>query len=133
MKHLFVGRTQSAHIQFFRYLFVGASSALVDLGVYSWLVKIVGIDPYFSAFVGYGVGLAWNYIVSLLWIFQSKHDRHKEIVAVIAIAIGGLLWTWLIIYLLYDLLGIDEVIAKAISQVIVLGWNFGMRKWVVFQ
>ena len=132
IKNLFIGRTNTTSIQFFRYLFVGGSSALVDLGVFTLLVKYVGMDKYSAAFVGYMTGLTWNYLTSLLWIFESKHNRAREIMTVILIAIGGLLWTWLLLYLMVDIGNLDPVIAKAISQILVLIWNFGMRKVAVF-
>ena len=133
MRHFVFGRTSSPHIQFFRYFFVGGSSAVVDLAVFTVLVTAFDLHYAVAAFVGYMMGLAWNHLLSVLWVFQaSKHSRSKEIMIVVGIAIGGLLWTWLLLYVMIDLMGIHEVAAKMISQVIVLAWNFGMRKVYVF-
>lgn len=133
MRHLLFGRTRSSHIQFFRYFFVGGSSAVVDLAVFTVLVTTFNLHYAVAAFIGYMLGLAWNHLLSVLWVFQSsKHARSKEIAIVVGIAVGGLLWTWLLLYLMIDVLGIHEVVAKMISQVIVLAWNFGMRKVYVF-
>jgi putative flippase GtrA len=120
------------HIQFLRYLFVGGSSAVVDLLVYTILLTYLSVWYPIAAFFGYMVGLTWNYVISLVWVFESRHNRMAEMVMVFAIAIGGLLWTWLILYILITLMGMDAVIAKMMSQIVVLAWNFGMRKFYVF-
>jgi putative flippase GtrA len=133
MRHFVFGRTSSAHVQFFRYLFVGGSAAVVDLVAFTILVTTFDLHYAVAAFIGYMLGLAWNHLLSVLWVFQaSKHERSKEILIVFCIAVGGLLWTWLLLYIMIDFMGIHEVAAKMISQVIVLLWNFGMRKIYVF-
>ncbi len=133
MRHLVFGRAKSPRIQFLRYFFVGGSAAVMDLVFFIVMVTVFHVHYAVAAFVGYMLGLAWNHFLSVIWVFQaSKHARSKEIAIVVGIAIGGLLWTWLLLYLMIDVMGIHEVAAKMISQVIVLAWNFGMRKMYVF-
>ncbi len=133
MLHKFlVQKTTSAHMQFLRYFFVGGTAAVVDLLIFSILVKYLDMHYVPAAFAAYMAGLAWNHILCIYWVFESKHQRLKEILMVIGIAMGGLLWTWLILYLLIDIGGIDEVISKMVSQILVLFWNFSMRKYYVF-
>ena len=132
MKHFFVGRARTVHIQFLRYFFVGGSAAVVDLLIFTVGVTYLNMHYALAALVAYMCGLAWNHIISIFWVFQSKHSRFAEICMVFAIALGGLLWTWLILYGLIDILGLDQVIAKMISQILVLFWNFTMRKFYVF-
>lgn len=132
MRHLVFGRAQTSHIQFFRYFFVGGTAAVVDLVAYTAFLKLLGIPYLVAAFIGYMIGLAWNHYLCVLWVFESKHSRKKEVTMVILIAIGGLLWTELILYGLVGWAGADEIVAKIISQILVLLWNFGMRKVYVF-
>ena len=129
---LLIEKTKTAHMQFLRYFFVGGSSAVVDLLVFTVLVKHMEFHYILAAFVGYMMGLAWNHFLCIAWVFESKHNRTKELAMVFVIAVGGLLWTWLILYLLIDVASMDEVIAKMISQILVLFWNFSMRKFYVF-
>ena len=132
LHQLFVQKTSNAHIQFLRYLFVGGSSSVVDLVCYGILTEGFHINVYLAALAGYSLGFAWNHFLSVMWIFESKHSRRKEIVMAYSIAIGGLLWTELLLYLFIAVVGIHHLIAKMMSQVIVLAWNFGMRKKFVF-
>ncbi len=105
---------------------------MVDLLVFTVLVTYFDLHYAIAAFIGYMLGLMWNHFLCIIWVFESKHDRAKEIFMVFAIALGGLLWTWLILYLLIDIAGFDAVISKMISQILVLFWNFTMRKFYVF-
>lgn len=126
-------KTRTAHLQFLRYFFVGGTAAVVDLLVYAVLVKYGEVHYISAAFLAYMAGLSWNHLLCVFWVFDSKHHRFKELLMVFFIAVGGILCTWLILYLLIDLAGLDPVIAKMISQVLVLFWNFSMRKFYVFQ
>jgi putative flippase GtrA len=132
MRHFVLGRAQTIHIQFLRYFFVGGTAAVVDLFFFTLCITYFNSHYAFAAFVGYMLGLSWNYIISLFWVFESRHRRSLEMLMVFFIAIGGLLWTWLILYLLIEFVGLDDVFAKMISQILVLFWNFGMRKFYVF-
>ena len=132
MKHWFFGPVTSPRIQFLRYIFVGGSSAVVNLVVYGILTEMFGVYYLVAAFVGYTFGFLWNYITSILWVFKSRHPRHKELVMVIVITIGGLLWTELLLFMFVELAHIHHFLAMFITLWLVLFWNFGMRKRYVF-
>lgn len=133
MLHKFlIQKTKTAHMQFLRYFFVGGSAAVVDLLVFSLLVTYIDMHYIPAAFLAYMAGLSWNHILCVYWVFESKHDRAKELLMVFLIALGGIIWTWLILWLLIDFGGLDQIIAKIISQILVLFWNFTMRKFYVF-
>lgn len=133
MFKLLIQRPSTAHMQFMRYFLVGGTSAVVDLLIFTLLIHYWDMQYLLAAFFGYMVGLAWNHIISIYWVFESKHSRWKEILMVFCIALGGLLWTEIILYGFVEFLAVPEVIAKMISQVLVLFWNFGMRKFYVFR
>lgn len=133
MKHLLFGRAQSTRVQFFRYLFVGGSSTVVDLAVYFLFSWQLGKSLYLlHAFAAYMAGLVFNHVLSVLWVFESKHSRMKEVLLVFAIAMGGLFWTELFLWIGVDYFGGDPFITKLGVVAIVLTWNFGLRKLVVF-
>lgn len=134
MKHLLFGTVRNGYVQFIRFFILGGSSAIVDLAVYSFCLYIFTdhvYSIYAAAFFGYAVGMVWNYVISIYWVFSST-NKLREFLSVCMIAAGGLVLTWVLLYLLADLLHINAVLAKMISQVLILGWNFGLRKWWVF-
>jgi len=99
MKHFVIGRTRQTRIQFLRYIFVGGSAAVIDLLVFAVLIKYMEVHYLPAAFIAYMTGLSWNYIIGLLWIFQSRHHRAVEFFMVFMIALGGLMWTELLLWI----------------------------------
>jgi putative flippase GtrA len=133
MKHWFIGKAERSRIQFFRYFFVGGVSTVVDLVVYGSLLYLFGHAWYLVfAFLGYMVGLVCNHLLCLLWVFERKHSRRKEYSMVFLIALGGLFWTELFLWLAVDSFGGDPFFSKMGVVFLVLAWNFGMRKLFVF-
>jgi len=106
---------------------------VVDLAVYGALLYFFG-DPLYLlfAFVAYMFGLTWNHSLCLLWVFESKHARWKELTMIFAIAMGGLFWTELLLWIGVASFGGDPFFTKFFVLFIVLVWNFGMRKVFVF-
>ena len=133
IKKFVLGPAGNGRIQFLRYLFVGGSAAVVDLTLYGVMTEGLRIHYLLAAFFAYMVGLVWNYLLSILWVFdKSRHKRTKEITLVFLISIGGLFWTELLLYLFVEYGGIYHFSARIIALWIVLAWNFGMRKIYVF-
>lgn len=132
LQKFLIQKTKTAHMQFLRYFFVGGTAAVVDLLVFSLFVQYTAMHYIPAAFLAYMAGLSWNHLLCVFWVFDSKHNRGKELLMVFLIAIGGILWTWVILYIGIELVGLDPIIAKIISQGLVLFWNFSMRKFYVF-
>jgi putative flippase GtrA len=131
MKHVIFGRTNNVLTQFFRYFWVGASSAIVDLAIFTFCMYVLDFSWLIAAIIGYSVGIVWNYVISILWVFTSK-NIYRELLLVFAVGTGGLLLTWAILYVCITLLEWNEVLAKMLSQILILAWNFSLRKWFVF-
>lgn len=132
MKYLIFGSPRSSKVQFFRYLFVGGSASIVDLIIFFLLIQYLGMHYLWAAFIAYMFGLMWNYTLGLLWVFKSKHPRLLEFLMVFGIALGGLFWTELLLWLTVEFVHLVPLVAKFIILWIVLFWNFGMRKLFVF-
>jgi putative flippase GtrA len=128
----FTQKTRDPRAQFLRYLFVGVASSVVDLGVYAALIRGFHINIFLAAFAGYTLGFVCNHLLSLMWVFESKHSRRKEVVMAYSIAIGGLLWTELLLWVFVHRFLWAPILSKIATQFIVLVWNFGMRKKFVF-
>ena len=132
MKRLFFGRTQSARLQFFRYLFVGGSSAVLHIMIFTILLEAMQMHYLLANFFAFIGGVSWNYGFGILWVFTSKHRRRVECGMVFAISFLGLLWNQLLLYLFVEYAHMQPLLANIIAIWIVLFWNFGMRKKFVF-
>lgn len=132
MHRVFVEKTQNTLHQFIRYLFVGGGAAAVDTGTLYFLNACVGINHLAAAAAGFALGMLVNYFISIAWVFESKGRVKDELALFFLIGLGGLAWTELILWVSVGKAGLSVMTGKAIALVLVLFWNFGMRKKLVF-
>ena len=132
---LFKDKTENTLIQLFRYGFVGGIAFLVDYGILYALTEFFGLHYLLSATIAFIFGLVTNYLLSVVWVFNSHktESRWTEFTVFALIGIIGLGLNALIMYLCTDVLAIHYLISKLISTVIVFFWNFFARKTILFK
>lgn len=132
---LLFGATGSLRHQFTRYLVVGGLAFVVDFGLLYLLTEFAGLHYLISAAIAFLFGLITNYCLSLLWVFDRRTMDNAAIEFVIFTAIGivGLGLNEVIIWFVREKIHFHYMIAKMISAGIVLIWNFGARKSVLFR
>lgn len=119
-------------LQFFRYLICGGTSTVVDMAMLYCLTHFVDIHHLIAAPLAYVTGTATNYTLNTFLVFKSSGNIKKEFPLFAAIGITGLLWTELIMWIFVDFFGSYIMVAKFIAVILVLNWNFFMRKKFVF-
>lgn len=131
---LFLNETDNWFIQLFRYCFVGGLAFVVDYGLLVLLTEVCGLHYLLSATISFIVGLIANYLLSTSWIFRkSKLDnKWAEFVVFAIIGVIGLGLNNLLLYLFTDIIHIHYMISKLITTGIVMIWNFGARKIILF-
>ena len=132
MKNLIFKKTQNALTQFIRYLFVGGFSAVIDIGCLYILYTFFGVNHLIAAACGFSIGLLTNYLISIAWVFETTGKPKEEFFLFSLIGLGGLGWTELILWFAVDLAHTSVMVAKLTALILVLIWNFGMRKKFVF-
>lgn len=132
---LLVLRTENTYIQLFRYLFVGAVSASVDMGTFYLMQRIFGMHYLSAQTAGFMLGVTANYLLSVIWVFRPTDNRRREILLFFLVGFGGLLLSYLLLWLLIDrahFIHFHNMAAKTVVIALVLIWNFGMRKKFIF-
>jgi len=132
MKQLFVGKTENTFLQFVRYLFVGGGAALVDAGTLYLLSVRWGVNHLIAAAFGFFLGLLVNYLISIAWVFESKGKYREEMILFALIGAGGLVLTEIIMWATVNVARSPVMLGKLVALLLVLIWNFGMRKKFVF-
>lgn len=127
---LFKIKTDNLYLQFFRYIFVGGTSFIVDFLIYVSLINFFGINYLISAALAFLTAVLVNYVMSIRWVFnQDKIDnRVVEFNLFLLISGLGLVFTEILLYLFTDILGVNYIISKIIASIIVLFWNFTARR-----
>lgn len=120
--------------QFMRYLLVGGLSFVVDFATLFALTHFLGLHYLVSATIGFLFGLATNYALCIVWIFDYRalQNRLHEFIVFSGIGLAGLLLNNLIMYLLTDLAGLHYLGSKLVAAAMVLIFNFGMRRQMLF-
>ena len=135
LKRLFSEPTTQPFIQFFRYVFVGGCSFLVDAGVL-WLCVHAGLHYLVGACFGFVAGLVCNFLLSRALVFRAQEARVGRVLEFVAYALIGLVGLGLTEALLYfftEIVLLHYMLSKVIASAIVLFWNFFARKILLYQ
>jgi putative flippase GtrA len=128
--------------EFIRYLIVGGTAFIVDFTLLYlfktyvfYNMEVTGV--YISTALGFIGGLIYNYVLSLLYVFESakKNQKGKDIRSFIVftiIGVVGLLLTELGMYVGIELFAVNYLIVKVFVAGVVLIWNYSIRKILIF-
>ena len=124
--------------QFLRYLVTGGLAFVVDFGLFALCLYILEWHYLLANLVGLIAGLALNYALSILWVFTAcKRTLEKrkvaEFVLFALVGIAGVGINQALMYLMVDGLDVNEMLSKMVAAVLVLMWNFGARKLMLFK
>ena len=128
--------------EFLRYAVVGGIAFVADFGTLvaaqELYLKSFPSGVYIATVLGFVVGLAVNYALSLLFVFTSEKDRGKgrSFGAFLVFGVVGLLglgWTELGMWLGIELLHLNYMLVKVFVTGAVLLWNYLGRKILIFR
>jgi len=141
-KEPFYMKNKEVLIEFIRYIFVGGTAFVVDImTLYLFKTKVFlelgDMGIYISTALGFFVGLIFNYVLSLTFVFKSAKEERKgrnvfSFLLFSLIGIIGLLLTEAGMYVGVDFFNINYLLTKIIVAVIVLIWNYAARKVLIF-
>jgi len=120
--------------QALRYLAVGGISFVVDASVLGIATRVFGLHYLYGNALGFLTGVCVNYTLSVRWVFaqRSVGDRRWEIALFIAVGLAGLALSELFMALFFGKLHLALALAKIATTGLVLVWNFGVRKLLLF-
>lgn len=124
--------------QFMRYFVVGGLASVADFGVFGICVYLFDVHYLVSNLFGLAVGNVVNYLLSMSWVFATEKRRMEkrrflEIVVFVSIGVLGLAFNEGLMYVFVGKAAMHEMLAKVVAAAIVLLWNFGARKVVLFR
>lgn len=127
---LFRQKTDNLFLQFFRYIFVGGTSFLIDFVIYLALINFLSVNYLISAAVAFFISVLANYYLSTSWVFNQDDIDNKivEFNLFILISVIGLVFTEILLYIFTGILDINYIWSKIIASIIVLFWNFSARR-----
>jgi len=117
-----------------RYLAASALALGIDFGTYSGLIRLGGVHYLVAAPVGFGLGLAVIYGLSVRWVFGHRRlaDARAEFALFALIGLAGMGMNQLVLYAAVERWALSYELAKLASAAIVFGFNFMLRKLLLF-
>lgn len=137
-----------------RFILIGGIATIIDfvvMGVveyaietdkYQSILNIFINSPQLSTFtvifgnaIGFIVSVVFNYILSILFVFHEKGESKtiKGFTMFVVLNVIGLIINMIGMYIGYDLLNMNQWVAKILITLIVLVYNYLTRKFLIFK
>ena len=111
--------------KFIKFALVGFSGVFVDFGVTYLLKERLGVYKYLANSAGFLVATVSNYLLNRFWTFHSVDPAAiTQFGKFLSIALVGLIFNNLIIYLLNDRLKLNFYLSKIFAIGAVSLWSF---------
>lgn len=120
---------------FFKYMLAGGAGFLLDFSVLTLCYKWLGWHYLIAAALGFFAGLVFVYISSNRWVFDARKYQNHAFCEFLVFAIIGLIGLGLTVVLMWffvECLSIYPLISKLVTTGLVLIWNFGARKVILY-
>ena len=124
--------------QFLRYLVTGGLAFVLDFGLFALCLYAFGWHYLLANLVGLVAGLVLNYVMSIVWVFTAcrrtlEKQKTVEFFLFTLVGIAGVGINESLMCLMVDGLSLNEMVSKMVAAVLVLMWNFGARKLLLFK
>jgi putative flippase GtrA len=118
------------------YVLASAFAFGVDLGLFSFVLRILALPWWLAATLGFMAGVAVAYWLSVRWVFSHRRLRGaplQEFSAFASIGIIGLVITQAVLWLGIELMRFNPEASKTAAAGVTLAFNFVLRKWLLFK
>lgn len=119
------------------YVFFGGLTTLINIVVYTAAYDYVGISNVESNILAWIISVVFAYITNKIWVFESKSAKLKVLFYEIAAFAGCRVATGVldlaIMYVAVDVLILNSMIMKCVSNVVVIVANYVASKLVIFK
>ena len=116
-------------VQLIKFGIVGAIATLIDLAVLMVLKEFMKVDVLIASAAAFSVSVIANYILSMLFVFESGgNSKVKEFLVFVVLSIGGLLLNQFIMWIGTEIMSAYYLLVKVFALLFVPMYNFITRK-----
>ena len=118
---------------FVKFILAGLVSVLLEMSILISLVEVFKVNYLLANGIAFIVTNSFNYCLSRYWVFERSGRTIKVELTLFFLATSvGLLINQLVMFGLVDHYHINYKISKLAAIIVVVGWNFCTRKFLVF-
>jgi len=125
------------HKEFILYMFFGGCTTIVNILVYYVCTRLINLKTVESTVIAWCMSVLFAYVTNREYVFASNKHTFKDIISEIVSFVGCRLLSGIIdlsiMYVCVDLIGIDDMVIKIISNIIVIVFNYVASKLIVFK
>ena len=116
--------------QIARFGVIGVLAFAIDYGFLYAFTEWLGIHYLISSVLSFSISVIFNYIASVLWVFDVKQETRKtrNFILFIVFSVIGLGINQLVMWLGVESLGLHYMLVKIFATAVVMVWNFVTRK-----
>jgi len=119
------------------YLIMGVLTTLVSIITYFIFAKVIGINYLVSNIISWIISVSFAYITNKIFVFKNNIKEKKQvfiqIYQFVKYRLLSLVIDILLMYLLVEIIKMDDMIAKVINQIIIIVLNYVFSKLFVFK
>lgn len=118
-----------------RFGITGGISFIVDYGILLILTSYFGVNYLISSAISFTMSVIVNYYLCKLWAFEgASHNNDKKVVIVfLGSSVIGLGFNQVFMWLFVSIISIDYRVAKVITTILVMIWNYIMKRKALVQ
>lgn len=114
------------------YLFFGGCTTLINI-ISFWLLRLIKMGVYTSNIIAWIVSVLFAFITNKLFVFESKGNAFKEGISFFGFRLLSLIFDMGIMYLFIDILNLNDLLSKVITNIFVIIINYIFSKVFIFK
>lgn len=118
------------------YLFFGGLTTVLNIVVF-FVLRQFNVFVYLSNAIAWVLSVLFAFITNKLFVFESKgkskKENMKEVISFFIFRVISLFFDMGVMYLLLDILSVNEVVSKIVSNIVVIILNYLFSKLFVFK
>lgn len=115
------------------YGIIGSFSSGLDFLIYTLLVQLTGVQYIFANCISVLVGISTSFFLNRNYNFKVKDHAKRRFSIFLSVGLCGLVMSNVILYVCIDVFGVDILISKLLSIVLVVFFQFLVNKYLTFK
>ncbi len=119
------------------YLFFGICMTLVNVVVYWCCAHLLSLGTMISTIIAWIMAVLFAYITNRKWVFKSfantKLEIARELISFFGCRIATGLVDGLCMLAFVEILKLDDVVIKVLSNILVIVLNYVASKWLIIR
>ncbi|MFR1902724.1 MAG: GtrA family protein [Veillonella sp.] len=120
------------YLEMMRFIIVGAITFVVDYGLLYISTEYIGLYYMYSTAIAFIAAVIFNYWLCVIYVFKNvQRQTSKQAILFVGSSVVGLGLNQICMWFFVEIFGIYYMLAKIISIIIVMAWNYIMKRKAV--